>query len=193
MLKWFSKPDIRAWQEKKYLVIDLELTGLDPEEDAIISAGSVHIIEGRINLNSAEHHYFQPTSLMGSDVSDSAHIHMITDQQLEIKGERLQDWLVTLSTDLAADAWVFHHAQLDVTFLQNFSRRLKIPLPDITVIDTLQLEKNNRSEDFLESHAQLNLNVCRARYGLPVYRQHHALSDALATAELFIAQKQLGY
>ncbi|MDZ7811219.1 MAG: hypothetical protein U5L11_15760 [Arhodomonas sp.] len=34
----------------------------------------------------------------------------------------------------------------------------------------------------------IRLNDSRARYGLPPYHAHHALVDALATAELFQAQ-----
>ena len=189
MFNWLRKTEALPWQDRTYLVIDLELTGLEPQEDAIISAGSVMIRQGRIVLDSAEHHYFSPVSLMGVDVTDSAHIHLITDNQLEVHGEPLVDWLARLSGDLRADAWIFHHAQLDYMFLKTFSERLQIPLPAIDVIDTLANEKRLHPEAYLESQAQLNLSACRTRYRLPAYRQHHALSDALATAELFLAQQ----
>lgn len=189
MVNWFKGK--KDWREQTLLVIDMEMTGLDAEEDSILSAGSVMIKQGRIELASAEHHYFQSTSLMGDDVSDSAHIHMITDNQRESQGERLEDWLTRLSHELKADTWVFHHAQIDLSFLQRFSERLEVKLPKVEIEDTLKIEQQLRTDDQLESHAQLNLNVCRARYGLPVYRQHHALSDALATAELYLAQKSM--
>ena len=171
-----------------YLVIDLEMTGLNPQEDSIISAGYVAIKQGRIQLSSAEHQYFKPTTLMGDDVLQSAHIHMITDEQRELNGINIQGWLLELSGRLKADAWVFHHAPLDYEFLKTSSIRLKQPLPKIEVIDTLMVEREKYPDQHLESHAQLSLNACRSRYGLPVYRQHHALSDAIATAELWLAQ-----
>ncbi|MEJ2042672.1 MAG: 3'-5' exonuclease [Reinekea sp.] len=191
MFNWLRKVESLPWKDRTYLVIDMELTGLEPQEDAIISAGSVMIKQGRIILDSAEHHYFSPVSLMGVDVTQSAHIHLITDNQLEVHGKPLADWLARLSQDLMANAWVFHHAQLDSMFLKTFSERLQIALPSIEVIDTLANEKRLHPEAYLESQAQLNLGACRARYGLPAYRQHHALSDALATAELFLAQQSL--
>ena len=187
MFNWFSaKKDLR--NQGVLLVIDMEMTGLNPEEDTIVSAGSVMIQQGRIRLSTAEHHYFQATSLMGADVGESAHIHMITDAQREAQGESLSDWLLQLSSRLKADAWVFHHASIDMSFLKTYSLRMGIALPKVQIIDTLIIEKEKRSDDILDSHAQLNLNACRARYGLPTYRQHHAFSDALATAELYLAQ-----
>ncbi len=187
MLSLFrAKP--KAFKQTSFLVIDMEMTGLNALEDSIISAGSVMVKSGRVLLSTAEHHYFLPSSMMGDDVSESAHIHMITDSQREQQGEPLATWLADLSTRLKADAWVFHHASLDVSFLKVFSKRLNVSLPKVKVFDTLKFEKEKHPDDHLESHAQLNLNACRVRYHLPVYRQHHALSDALATAELWLAQ-----
>jgi DNA polymerase-3 subunit epsilon len=187
MFNWLnSKKDLRTGGS--LLVIDMEMTGLNPKEDTIVSAGSVMIQQGRIKLATAEHHYFLPTTLMGADVGTSAKIHMITDTQRETQGESLAVWLAHITGRLKADAWVFHHAAIDMAFLKTYSERLGITLPKVTVLDTLVIEKEKRADDILDSHAQLNLNACRARYGLPTYRQHHAFSDALATAELYLAQ-----
>lgn len=187
MVNWFKRTT--HWREQKLLVIDMEMTGLNPDEDSILSAGSVIIEDGRIRIGSSEHHFFLPTVLMGADVSESAHIHMITDTQIDQQGESLTTWLSDLSGRLKADAWVFHHAPIDLAFLKAHSARHNIVLPKVTVLDTLADEQARNAEAPIESHAQLNLNACRARYGLPVYRQHHAFSDALATAELFLAQR----
>jgi len=189
VLKRFTRQK-KSFLDSVFLVIDMEMTGLDPQQDSIVSAGTVMIKQGRISLASAEHHYFLPTSLMADDVSESAHIHLITDAQRETYGESLSDWLVHLSTLLKADVWVFHHAVIDMAFLKAASERLRVALPKVTVLDTLIQEKEKRSAQVLESQTQLSLNACRARYGLPTYRQHHAFSDALATAELFLAQRE---
>lgn len=188
MVRWLrtSRP---AWPEARVLVMDLEMTGLNAREDSIISAGWVVIDKGRIELSQAGYQYFQPTALMASDVADSAHIHLITDRQLEQEGQPLSLWLQRLHADLAADRWVFHHAPLDMAFLKVYSDRLDIALPSVPVEDTLVLEQKRFSELSLESQSQLSLNACRARHHLPAYRQHHALSDALATAELYLALK----
>lgn len=187
----FFKGQKKSFLDTHYLVIDLEMTGLNPAEDSIISAGYVSIKHGRIQLGSAEHQYFKPMALMADDVLQSAHIHMITDEQRERNGVDLADWLHELSGRLKADAWVFHHAVLDYAFLTTYSSRLKQPLPKVEIVDTLTIEREKHPDKHLDSQAQLSLNACRNRYGLPVYRQHHALSDAIATAELWLAQNSV--
>jgi DNA polymerase-3 subunit epsilon len=187
----FLKGQKKAFLDTHYLVIDLEMTGLNPEEDSIISAGYVSIKQGRIQLGSAAHQYFKPMTLMADDVLNSAHIHMITDAQREQNGIDLIEWLQALSGRLKADAWVFHHAPLDYAFLIAYSERLKQPLPKVAVVDTLTVERDKHPDKHLDSQAQLSLNACRSRYGLPIYRQHHALSDAIATAELWLAQNSV--
>ena len=187
MVNWLRRKT--SWREIRLLVIDLEMTGLNAEEDSIVSAGTVVIEQGRIQLSQSEHHYFQATSLMGEDVTTSAHIHMITDEQREQAGESIEEWLERLHRELHADAWVFHHAPIDLSFLKATARRSQVTLPKVDIYDTLVRERESHPNEHLEHQSQLSLNACRARYNLPVYRQHHALSDALATAELFIAQK----
>lgn len=188
MVRWLSRR-IPDWRQARYLVMDLEMSGLSPQEDQIISAGWVMIEQGCIQLSQAGHSFFEPTAMLASDVGDSAHIHMITDQVLSAQGQSLREWMLRLSQDLNADAWVFHHAAIDLAFLRVFSERLNVPLPVVRIEDTLVLERQCYRELPLDSQSQLSLTACRARHGLPAYRQHHALSDALATAELFLVLK----
>lgn len=177
------------FEDTRFLVIDMELTGLDAKEHSILSTGTVQIINGRLSLATAEHRYFSASALMGDDVTDSAHIHMITDQQREEHGQSLALWLDEICKAEDIDAWVFHHAPIDMSFIKLNCERQGFKLPKIRIVDTLMIERKLHAGKHLESQAQLNLNTCRARYGLPVYRQHHALSDALATAELMLAQE----
>lgn len=178
------------FEQTRYLVMDLEMTGLDAQEHAIVSAGTVMISDGRIQLASAEHRYFLPTSIMAEDVAETAHIHMITDEKRECEGEPLQHWLQDLGGRLLADAWVFHYAQIDMPFLKENARRFGITLPKVKIYDTALYERKRQLSEQLQSYDQLKLNSCRKRYGLPQYRQHHALSDAIATAELWLAQNK---
>jgi len=58
------------------------------------------------------------------------------------------------------------------------------------VFDTLSFEKNKMSFDneFQLHNSSLTLAACRTRHGLPIYTSHHAMDDAIACAELFLAQ-----
>ena len=62
-----------------FMAIDLEMTGLDPKIDQIISIGIVPIYQGRIILAKAQH---IKVAINGS-VGSSAVIHGIVDHQLD--------------------------------------------------------------------------------------------------------------
>ncbi|HCV01678.1 MAG TPA: 3'-5' exonuclease, partial [Pseudoalteromonas sp.] len=57
------------------------------------------------------------------------------------------------------------------------------------ILDTFVIEKKRLHQQGHEiGHDDLTLSECRKRYNLPHYSSHHALTDAMATAELFLAQ-----
>ena len=175
------------WHERRFWVLDLELTGLEPDAGHILSAGWVAIEGGEIRLDQAGHCLFRQSALMGDDVLDSAHVHRITDQQREA-GEDLKDWLQQALAEHADDFWVFHHAPLDTGFLKENCRRFNLKWPKLQTLDTLAFERKRLPRELTPNYRDLTLTACRKRYGLPVYRQHHAFSDALGTAELLLAQ-----
>ncbi|HEY9148231.1 MAG TPA: exonuclease domain-containing protein, partial [Gammaproteobacteria bacterium] len=65
-----------------------------------------------------------------------------------------------------------------------FSSRFLMPTIDTQEVARRTLERRNQSF----RPQQMRLAELRERYNLPRYRLHNALSDALAAAELFLAQ-----
>lgn len=184
---WRRKTEARLWLDCRLWVVDLELSSLDARTGHILSAGWVAIEGGQIRLGTAGHCLFRQSALMGDDVAQSAHLHHITDQQRE-QGRSLETWLAEQLPQHGADIWVFHHAPLDTAFLKTNCERFGVEWPSPAVLDTLSFEKKRLPREIPGSYRDLNLTACRRRYGLPPYRSHHALSDALATAELCLAQ-----
>ncbi len=174
----------RYWHEQNFLVIDAEMSALNTDEGELLSLGWVMIRQGQIQLHSAEHHLLKSENSVGQ----SAVIHHLRDQDLE-RGHDvggLFDHLLAVAKNCVL---VFHHADLDMDFLNVVCRkRFGAPLL-LPTVDTLVLEKKKfilREQPI--SQGALRLGSCRARYNLPVYPAHNALSDALATAELLLAQ-----
>jgi DNA polymerase III subunit epsilon len=89
-----------------------------------------------------------------------------------------------------------HHAMIDVAFLKRAFERERIRWPRPRVVDTAELLlKLQRKERFIDPEAGerapvLNLNAARERLGLPAYQAHDALTDAVATAELFLVVRR---
>ena len=165
------------------IAADLELTGLDAAKDQIISIGWTLIDGGRIQLGSNRH------VLVTADesVGDSAAIHELTDSEVA-EGVKPRKALKKLFEAAAGRVWVFHHASLDVSFLQRACREWAGFAPPFTVLDTMQIELGLRKRrEMPVQQGDLQLSRLRSDYGLPRYTAHNALIDALATAELLLA------
>ena len=168
-----------------YLALDLETTGLDPRRDAIISFGWVLLDGTRIDLSSSRHRLVRQRHAIPEA---SAVIHQITDDAAA-QGESLEEVMAELLPLLAGRVLIAHHARIELGFLnsaceQLYGGRFLIPTIDTQHIAQQWFERRNKSY----RPGELRLGNLRNRYNLPRYRAHDALVDALAAAELFLAQ-----
>lgn len=173
----------RPWVEQQLLVCDAEMSSLDVANGELLSLGWVVVNGGRISLDSATHCLVAATGSVGQ----SAGIHQLRDCDLAragTEGEALERLLRAARGRLL----VFHHAPLDLAYLDRASLRhfgapLLLPCLDTLAMEKRYLERSGQAEQ----NGGLNLTACRRRYGLPDYPAHNALMDALATAELLLA------
>lgn len=171
-------------EQVEFLVADLETSSLNSADGEVLSIGWVVIKQGKIQLDSAEHHLLKPKKSVGQ----SATIHHLRDCELE-QGEDLIAVARHFLQQAAGRVLVFHHAPLDMTFLNKASFELFSSPLLLPVIDTLAIEKKKimRQQDHIKK-GELRLAECRSRYNLPAYPAHDALMDALSAAELLLAQ-----
>ncbi|MBW8190493.1 3'-5' exonuclease [Neiella marina] len=177
----FSRPI----SQQPMLAADLELTGLNPKHHQIVSAGFV-VMD---NLTVAAGKALQRLVKIDGGVGDSATIHHLTDADLA-SALPLTQVLEQLLEALTGRVLVCHHAPLDTAFLQQaFQQCFGMHIP-LLVIDTQTIEKRiqERAAPMVPLH-RLRLHHCRANYGLPVASGHQALTDAIACAELLMAQQ----
>ncbi|WP_250654812.1 3'-5' exonuclease [Alkalimarinus coralli] len=173
------------------VAMDFETTGLSVEEDEIVSIGVVPFSLQRIFCRESRHWLVKPANKLQES---SVVIHGITHSDINTAPD-LELILEEILKLLASKLVVVHYRFIEREFLARaLLRRLgeSIAFP---VIDTMDLEqrilvKNQRLIDRVlgKPLGSLRLGDCRTRYGLPQYQAHHALTDALATAELFQAQ-----
>lgn len=169
----------------KYLALDFETTGLDAKQHEILSAGYLTIQHGSVLLNTCEH---QIVAIDSPIPAASVVIHRITDDHAA-NGHTLEEVVTTLLEELAGKVMVAHHADIEFGFLNAACKKLWGCGLVMPVTDTLALEKRlmEYSGRPMKPGA-LRLATVRERYGLPRYGAHNALTDALACAELFLAQ-----
>jgi DNA polymerase-3 subunit epsilon len=180
----YEQPCIKSSQHfasTRFLVVDCEMSGLDAKTCQLLSIGWVMIERGRIVNASARH------ILVHADrgAGDSSKIHGLMDSSLA-GANSVAAVLILLIQQMQGTVLVFHHAPLDIRFLQNAANEnFRCPML-FPYIDTMAIEK--RRIHLQGKETGLRLAQCRERYGLVTGAQHNAMADAIATAELLLAQ-----
>jgi DNA polymerase-3 subunit epsilon len=183
-----------AWRDVPFCVIDLELTGLDPREDEIVSFGAVTVTGGRVRLNDAVYRVVQPTRMPDPD---SVRIHGLRESDLT-GAPCLDDVIGDLLEALTGRALVAHVARVETGFLNAILEArglfLRNPVVDTAALAS-ELQRLRREPPFGPEAGEPagvtvsspGLSVLARGLGLPVHRPHTADGDALTTAQAFIA------
>ena len=103
-----------------------------------------------------------------------------------VQGEPVVDAIRAVIAALTGRSMVAHAATIERTALRGAIRSLAGVKMPIRSVCTLTLEQ--RLNPNLGPSDAYRLATTRARYGLPEYQPHDALTDAIAAAELFQAQ-----
>ena len=165
------------------LSVDLETTGLSPDRDRVLAIGWVPVTGDRIELAGARR-----VLVDHDDPGAAVAIHGLTHDDLA-QGLSLRDALRQLDEALAGRALLAHHAPMDVGFLETAHRSVGESPPVVPVVCTLRLERRSLTRGGAElTPGALRLWRSRRRRGLPTVRAHDALGDAVAAAELYLAQ-----
>ena len=179
-------------KDLRLVALDLETTGMDVSRHGIVSIGMVPFTINRIQSGRSYYQIVRPRRLLREE---SVLIHHITHSEISDAPD-LNDVLGELLARLTGYLPVVHYHPIERRFL---NESVKVRLGEslmFPMIDTMVLEARWQRQSF---RARLNkwfggkpqsirLHESRTRYHLPFYRGHHALTDALATAELLQAQ-----
>jgi DNA polymerase-3 subunit epsilon len=171
--------------ELPILAVDFETTGLDSKADKLLSVGFVSLDHEQIKLYTSYHQIIKTTKqLEASNVI----IHQITDHQKE-QGQPLATVVERLLKALAGKVMLVHFARIERQFLQQACLELYGFIPDFPIIDTLVIAKRRLDKrDVAYDPSELRLSNLRHQFQLPDHHGHDALNDAIATAELLLAQ-----
>lgn len=166
------------------LALDFETTGLNPKQDAILSVGWVPVTDERIQVGKGTHRIVR----IDQPLPDKTiKVHGITHQRMQ-QGLPLEKVLEELFTALQGRFPLVHFARIEQTFLQAALKNLAGCTPPLPMVDTFHIAQTRMRHLPHITPQQLRLYALREHYHLPRYPAHHALNDAIATAELFLAQ-----
>ncbi|TYK65717.1 exonuclease domain-containing protein [Colwellia echini] len=167
------------------LSVDFETTGLNAKNDKLLSVGFVTFAQQQISLSSCYHQIINTQQKLEES---NVIIHQITDSQKE-QGQTLATVVATLLKALAGKVMLVHFARIERQFLTQACIELYGMAPVFPMIDTLVLAKRRLDKrDVAYDPSELRLSHLRHKFALPEHHAHNALGDAIATAELFMAQ-----
>lgn len=178
--------------EVEFLSMDFETTGLNPEKDDIISVGTVPFNLQRIFVNRAKYWTVRPREKLEEE---SVIIHGITHTDI-LDAPDLSVIFEQILNEMAGKIVVVHCQQIERQFFERalmtrINKGIEFPVVDTMVLES-KIQQKLRGGIWHRLKGKkpqsIRLGACRQRYGLPVYPPHHALTDAIATAELLQAQ-----
>lgn len=184
-------------EQADFVALDFETTGLNAKEDEIISIGLVPFTMNRIRVAQARHWLIRPNQSLNDE---SVVIHGITHSEVSNAPDFLEVIDEVLS-HLEGKIVVVHFRYIEREFLyESIQSRLNSELL-FPVIDTMAIEAMRHRSVWrsivkrILGRAQPSIRLAdsRLRYGLPRYHLHSAVTDAIATAELFQAQVRHHY
>lgn len=182
----------QAWRDISYSVIDVETSGLNSKRDVLLSIGVVEIERGRICMNRNWYTLIHP-SAEAEITPESIRVHGILTRDLA-KAPPEEEVLPELVHRIAGRVLVVHFASIDVDFIgralrKHFNIKLRGPALDtVRLAGTLNQSDQLINSNHVHERVTMRLSELAKRAGLPVHSQHHALSDALTTAQLFLSQ-----
>ncbi|NQD65408.1 3'-5' exonuclease [Bacillus haikouensis] len=159
-----------------FTIFDLETTGFFPEiGDEIISIGAVKVTKGKIQEKETFYRVINPLQTVSRDTK-------------KFTGLRRKDLLngVTLPVGLKhflefskGTILVAHPASFDINFLQKRLIRWELPSFKPEYVDSFALA------NALLGRKDCYLDALVNRFDIPKRTRHHALNDAIMTAEIF--------
>lgn len=158
----------------RFVVFDLETTGLSHLYDEIIEIGAVKIEDGRIVDRFST--FVNPQRPLHPEITELTGIHDydLTDAPL------IESVLPAFLAFSADSVFVAHNADFDIGFIRRDAMKLGLPwgYPSFDTLSMAQLLFPDQRGHRLDRMAK--------QYGISLDNHHRAVDDAEATAELFL-------
>ncbi len=168
----------------RFVVVDVESSGLDPRRDQLIAIGAVAVVDSQIRIQDSFEIVLQQAQ---ASARDNILIHGIGGT-VQREGVPPDEALITFLEFVGKDPLIAFHVAFDQKMINRALKaclglRLEHPWLDLAFLAPAL-------EPRIARHTR-TLDDWMARFGIGNYARHSALADALATAELFLALRPL--
>jgi DNA polymerase III subunit epsilon len=172
----------RSWRGARFLVVDVETTGLDPERDEIVSFAALPIDEGRVLTAAGVGGLVHPDT---PPAPSSVEIHGLRAADLAAAPAGAEA-LHPLAAAIRGRTPVAHAAWVERAFLKKPLGVLGTRMPR-RMVDTALLWRLLCIQRGDGDPGWCALSTVAEALGLPAHRPHVAAGDALTTAQAFLA------
>jgi DNA polymerase III subunit epsilon len=172
----------RSWRRARFLVVDVETTGLNPARDEIVSFAGLPVEDGRVLGAAAVAGLVHPDA---TPAPSSVEIHGLRAADLAAAPDAAEA-LRPLAAAMRGRIPVAHAAWVERAFLREPLRALGTRTPR-RIVDTALLWRLLCIQRGDGDPGWCALPTVAAGLGLPAHRPHVAEGDALTTAQVFLA------
>ena len=176
-----AAPESAPLDEARFVVLDCELTGLDPKTAKIVSIGAVSVVANEIVLSDSFDQlvriYFNTSAVT---------VHGVTREESQ-SGRRVEDVVEDLLVYLGPAVIIGHHIAFDLAALNMVTQQFfDIRLPNQSM-DTMRLAIALERAGALEpqQNSDFSLDALLRRFSIEPHDRHTAAGDAFLTAQVF--------
>ncbi len=178
-INYVYNPNNNNLYDKKYVIFDLETTGLSPHDSEIIEFGAV-LYEPKTNISKKIDILIKPTKPLSEFTKNLTHL---TDEQLQKSGISIEHAMQKIIKIFDDSILVAHNAKFDISFINVWMKKLNYGVLKNTIIDTLPLSQliwSNRKSYSLKNLCKLN------KINYDDETAHRADYDAEVLLELYL-------
>lgn len=163
------RPSDESLLEATYVVFDIETTGLSVISNKIIELAGVKMRDGKV-IETFES-FVNPHEKIPYHISQLTHI---TDDMV-VGAPELEEVLPKFLAFVGDAVLVAHNARFDIGFIDEFCKRLGLPVPANPVLDTLELARIQYPT--MKNH---RLNTLSDKFKVGLDNHHRAVDDSAA-------------
>lgn len=164
-----------------YIVVDLEMTGLDVKENSVIEIGAILVRDGKVVET-----YGTLVKNRTPILPKTIEITGITEEMAQ-SGQEEDVAMAHLLQMMQGGPLIGHNVSFDYSFIKQWAVNHKYPV-ETMMVDTLKLARH-----FLKELPKKTLDYLCEHFQIQRTKNHRALEDARATLELFqILEREFG-